>query len=644
MDQKSSIQPPLPQLRRAAWPGSYPRSFWVLVILLPTVICGLFYQYSGEFFGYIRPSLQDISEEATQYFGSDRVSETIKHHLTLAISWRNLDGGYWRPVFTGNDKSPIATIEADEGDILEIVIQNENLLPISIHWFGMHHKLGRTWFDGSSGVTQSPILPRGNRTIIIDTEGNWGLRWFGDHTTTPAVDGLYGTIWIRPNRKHQRPYKLISDDPVDIQNMMDAEHTADHLVLNNWQHKPMDWLLAQLQSEGYNPYCFKSILANGKGRVHCKPDDLEEIDGNKVDANGCVLQKTGAVAYDSCTPSNSDYEIIETRNRRWMMLNIINPGLEHPYSISIDDHDMWVVANDAGFVTPQKVQVLQLNNAQRFTVMIKLDQEPADYAIRFYALSRLQSIQGYAVLRYPHHETGRKLGDPMPRPSEEKSVINLDGTLKRDVTLLDKSLLSPYPRLSPPAGKADITLRFRATGAADPYNPYVTNCSLNGAPWQVFRVLRTPLYILGPHYKFPEPNPIVTGLPLGSIVDIIVDNEIPEVLPMYKHNDPVFRLGAGPGKFEWADVADAERHGVINLHDPPRGYLHDQPANGWLALRWRIDQSAMTMFHVLRLRYFVLGMQVPMFEGDDHWPEVPDEVKEQPRVNFELPEHMGIFD
>ena len=52
----------------------------------------------------------------------------------------------------------------------------------------------------------------------------------------------------------------------------------------------------------------------------------------------------------------------------------------------------------------------------------------------------------------------------------------------------------------------------------------------------------------------------------------------------------------------------------------------------------------MTMFHVFRVRYFVLGMQVPMFEGDDHWPEIPEYVENQPHVDFELPEHMGIFD
>lgn len=83
------------------------------------------------------------------------------------------------------------------------------------------------------------------------------------------------------------------------------------------------------------------------------------------------------------------------------MLNLVNPGFEHPYRISIDDHDMWVVANDGGFVKPVKVQALTLTNGERITVAVKLDKEAADYAIRAYALSRLQFIQTYAILRYP---------------------------------------------------------------------------------------------------------------------------------------------------------------------------------------------------------------------------------------------------
>ena len=33
-----------------------------------------------------------------------------------------------------------------------------------------------------------------------------------------------------------------------------------------------------------------------------------------------------------------------------------------------------------------------------------------------------------------------------------------------------------------------------------------------------------------------------------------------------------------------------------------------------------------------------------MFEGDDQWPEFPENVRKRPHVEFEMPARMGIFD
>lgn len=233
----------------------------------------------------------------------------------------------------------------------------------------------------------------------------------------------------------------------------------------------------------------------------------------------------------------------------------------------------------------------------------------------------------------------------MQQPDQALSSMHLDGTPKEGAVLEDKLAQHPYPP-QPPPQNADITLHFTATGAPDPYNPFVTNCSLNGVPWQIFRALMDPL-ILDPKREMPGRNPAVKDLPVGSVVDIIVENDLPVALPMYKHNDPTFLLGSGDTKFKWDDVGHAaeSQPDAINLHNPPLGYLHELPANGWLAVRWKITQPAMTMFHVFRVRYFVLGMQVPLYEGDDAWPDVPDWVGKRPHVEVdEVPGHGGIFD
>lgn len=79
---------------------------------------------------------------------------------------------------------------------------------------------------------------------------------------------------------------------------------------------------------------------------------------------------------------------------------------------------------------------------------------------------------------------------------------------------------------------------------------------------------------------------------------------------MYKHKKATFNLGSGNATFDWEDVADGakDRPELFNLKNPPLGFLHELPAKGWLALRWKITEPAATMFHVFRVRYFVLGM------------------------------------
>ncbi|KAF9634918.1 hypothetical protein BFW01_g5813 [Lasiodiplodia theobromae] len=566
----------------------------------------------------------------------------VYYNLTMSQAWRNPDGGHWRPMFVGNSDSPVPVINAREGDLIHLNVHNDFGVPSALHWLGFRHYQSKTWNDGAAGVTTYPILPRANWTSVLNTTGQWGLKWYADHCTTPLFDGFYGTIWIRPSPERERPYHLVSSDEADIQDMLDAEATPEHVTLYNYQHRTYDNLLSQLQYDGYEPNCFQSVLVNGKGRVHCKPSDVDDIDGEPIDSHGCVRQATGAVGYGHCVPTYTDYEIIDTKNRRWMMMNFINNGLEHPWRVSIDSHKLWVVANDAGFVQPQEVDILTLRNGQRVTIMVKLDQPAEDYAIRFHALSKQQSLQGYAILRYPHRRTGHRLGAPMPRPDHSLSLMHYDASAIHGAVVLSEHTLSPYPPVSPPR-RADITLHMRATGAPDPINPFITNYTLNGAPWQLWRVLRSPL-VLTPSTEFKGPNPIVRNLPLGSVVDIVVQNDLDVELPMYKHNDATFHLGHGEGPFRWENVAEAERDGVVNLVDPPMGFFHELPPKGWLAIRWKIEQPAMTMFHVFRAKQFVMGMQSPLFEGDDHWPDVPASVRDRPHVEFEMPERMGIFD
>lgn len=110
---------------------------------------------------------------------------------------------------------------------------------------------------------------------------------------------------------------------------------------------------------------------------------------------------------------------------------------------------------------------------------------------------------------------GQTIGEPMPQPKLEDGPVNLDGTVKKGFVLEEVDKLAPFTP-NKPDQKADLTLRLKATGAPDPVNPFVTNCSLNGAPWQLFREFMEPVAL---HLKkqSSEPEPIIRNLPLVSL-------------------------------------------------------------------------------------------------------------------------------
>lgn len=75
------------------------------------------------------------------------------------------------------------------------------------------------------------------------------------------------TDYCSPSPDRERPYSLISDDKQDVQDMLDAEAQPTHMTVYNYQHRQMAGLVAQLQAEGYDPYCFQSVLINGEFRT-----------------------------------------------------------------------------------------------------------------------------------------------------------------------------------------------------------------------------------------------------------------------------------------------------------------------------------------------------------------------------------------
>ncbi|TLS29909.1 hypothetical protein PpBr36_02207 [Pyricularia pennisetigena] len=602
-----------------------------------------------------------------------------KYHLLTGVRWMNPDGGRWRVMYTCNGQSPCPTLYADEGDMVELTVKSDVYSQSTIHWSGIGYHSTGDWNDGTAGISQYPILPRGNFTHLIDTTGSWGLNWYAEHTTAASADGLYGMVYVAPAPWRPRPYHLITEDKMELHKIMEAEKHVRHLAIKNHQHRDTGWKLLRMKAEGSEFYCYDSILVNGKGRVHCRQPGFGVLNGQALDEKGCIQPQ--GLPQETCSPSTGDYEVIETEGQAYVMLNLINIGFEHGVVASIDGHNMTIVANNGGFVHPREAEVVHIPSASRVTVLVKLhspDPADGDYAIRISSTSNLQNLQGYAVLRYPGASSHRPIyGQPMklPQPARPEGVCVLaDGTTRHGCAVAGGEVLAPFPPSPPPSSRrgkssartqtaaaaADMTVRLSAGQRPSLTEKHVPEYFLNEQPWQLFRSAMTPLLFQDQHDDATSPGgerrlgkPVIAGIPLGSVVDLVIENQLNDSIPLYKHGVPAWLLGRGSGGgFPYATVEEAVAaaaaggpgQGLINLENPALVTVHELPPLGWSVLRFKVTAKAATMIHAVKLRYFALGMSAPILEGisPDDPAEFPEWVARRPHIEFE-PKNDGVF-
>ncbi|KAG8161956.1 hypothetical protein KVR01_007721 [Diaporthe batatas] len=565
-----------------------------------------------------------------------------------------------------------------EGDIVELHVQNDLYAQSSIHWYGSnvpHSRSGMTyprsakygpWNDGTAGLDQYPTLPRGNYSTVHDTTGKWGLNWYAEHTTAGSVDGLYGLAYVAPSPSRKRPYHLITSDPLELRQIHEAERNIRHLVIKNHQHRDSGWKFLRMRAEGSEFYCYDSIIVNGKGRVHCRQPGFEKLNGLDLDEKGCIQPQ--GLPDEKCSPSEADYEVIETDGQQYLMLNLLNSGFEHSVKVGIDGHEMIVVANDGGFVEPYTTHVAYIPSAGRITVLVRTDATATEYAVRISSTSVLQNLQGYAVLRYP----GKRqpiYGQPMPlptaKPSEEEVCLLKDSSVRPHCKEVEANFLPPYPAVPVPVpaasrswGKkkdraaADLTYRLTAGVQKSETEAHAPEYFLNEKPWQLFRASMTPVLFnfaqgSGSAAAQEVEKPIIGGVPAGAVVDLIIKNTLNESIPLYKHGEPHWVLGsAADGAFPYDTVSEAVRAGFgsLNLENPGLAVVHDLPPLGWSVVRFKATSGVATMLHAVKLRMFALGMSAPILEGLDaqNAVDIPEYAKARPHVEFK-PANDGVF-
>merc|ERR1711977_359562 len=608
------------------------------------------------------------------------------YNFTINSGTRAPDG-VSRTVYLINGQQPGPLIVADEGDDLEVFVQNNLTAETTIHWHGILQR-GSPNMDGVPGVTQVPIAPGENFTYRFSLKNEYGFYWYPSHFRAYYDDAIRGPLIIRPSASRPRPFLHLARDDTEATALLQAERDSTPLLLTDWYHRLSDDIFAQYFETGAFPSCVDSLLANGQGRVQCLPESVLAAElglgmdmgvgmsspsagsmasmempnmqkrqpatrdampgmvmgstsgmpsptGSEMpmatssgsaaamatafNSRGCtppMMFKPGynlsSLPADTCSNTTSQLHIIKANaSSGWLALDIVNAGSVTKLGVSLDSHSMNVYAADGLYVTPQEVKVLHVSIGQRYSVMIRLDQKPDDYILRFASFPQgdmQQIVEGQAVVSYGGSSN---MIDPMNVPSDQDAAVWMlrNGSAKMDSPTLDERLLAPFESIAPPTGTSLLTRQFTVNQTD------VVTWVVDGYP---YREPQTPI-LFGNMSDGWDANTTLK-FPLNSTIDLIlrIANDSMDTMghPMHLHGHKFWVLGTGSGTFPYNTTADAPSS-MINIENPPYRDTVDLPPSGWAALRYVTDNPGAWLFHCHIQWHLVSGMALVLVEGEE---------------------------
>ncbi|KAK0467199.1 Cupredoxin [Desarmillaria tabescens] len=595
----------------------------------------------------------------TYHIGGGKNGANLVHYvLEISEGYANPDGAKERMVYLLNGKFPADPLTIDEGDEVEFVVINNTTETLTMHFHGIEQK-GTPWSDGVPGVTQ-PIIQPGNNFTHCWNATQHGFYFIHSHSKSQQDDGMAMTLYIRPDRKRERPFRQISEDPLDLFQMYAAEHHAESIMIMDWRHFP-EYEIGEIWKEAnIEPLCVQSILINGKGSSVCpSADELAAIGtarGNgDLTAQGCLylnnsitnppaegfaFEANAALVPDelwlTCASEGVDNPLytlnVDNHNTSWVMLNLVNNGGLWEEVFSIDEHPMYIIAVEGEYVnTTTPVSAVSLHSGVRVQALVKLTGTPGEaYTIRVAANVAPQVKTGYGILQYasPDPSATPTLVKPAAGyPALPTSTAYIDYSsaalttatgAECNATIFDytSDQAAPYVADPPPSNDQVAHTFFlnmkrpNATIWTANGTGLQTGVYENGDPliWDsVWRgVLEAATENVGPYAgsSLVLADSVYVVPEVGSVVDLIfIVHGANPAHPIHKHFNRFWVMGHGTGSFNWTTVAEAAEaipeH--FNFVNPPKrdGYntIPSTPEGSWLALRYVVQNPGPQTVH-----------------------------------------------
>ena len=303
-------------------------------------------------------------------------------------------------------------------------------------------------------------------------------------------------------------------------------------------------------------------------------------------------------------------------------MNFISAASSKAIIVAIDEHPMWVYAVDGNYIQPQLVDLMQMYNGERYSVMVKLDAAPKDYTIRMANSLPDQLLSGYATLSYTSSDSTDS--------TNSTPTINYAGKpIIPSARALNTTSLPPLVP-NPPAPTADATHILDLGRFGANWRWSMTNISTYTPEQDSSSPL---LYLTDPSsYAAAHPDHII-ATKNSTWIDLIVvsntdnsSNPAQPPHPIHKHANKGYVIGSGSGEFKWESTPEAMKEvpELFNLVDPPvRDSFVTAPVlmqPEWVVFRYQVTEPGAWLLHCHIQTHLVGGMAVGVLDGVDAWP------------------------
>lgn len=317
-----------------------------------------------------------------------------------------------------------------------------------------------------------------------------------------------------------------------------------------------------------------------------------------------------------CVPSEGPNTVFEVDpEAKWASFNFISSASLKALVVSIDEHPMWVYEVDGSYIEPQLAHQVPIYNGQRYSVMVKLDKDPASYSLRV-AGNGNQIISGFASMAYKGGEASKRSSVPYM----DYGGVNTTAS----VLALNTSKLSPHPPILP-------------SDSADDFHLLTLGRINSSWEWTLDGTTFLPanLAALEPALYNRKAPGLDSSLKIetknNTWVDIVFQLVIPEPTklqpphPIHKHSNKAFLIGADQGNFTWDSIETARTQSPQSFYDVPiyRDTFVTAP-NGaaWIAIRYHVVNPGAFLLHCHQETHLSSGMGMVLLDGVDAWPKL----------------------